>query len=109
MAEAGSKVVELGKRLRFLREKAGLKQEEVARRMKLTGKRSHTMVSRLERGQMENVLLLTIDRYLRAGNAHWTQIADIPDLDIAARVQACVLAGFRARLTFALGCAIVVS
>ena len=79
MIEPGSKLSELGKRLRTYRLKAGLKQEEVGRKMGLTGKCPRAMINRLEQGKLENPSLMTIDRYLRVCHARWSQIADIRD------------------------------
>ncbi len=67
---------DLGKRLRDLRERAGLKQAEVAFRM---GRRSSNIVSRLELGKPKFPTLGLIADYLAACDASFKDVADLLD------------------------------
>ncbi|MEO0080917.1 MAG: helix-turn-helix transcriptional regulator [candidate division WOR-3 bacterium] len=67
---------ELGKRLRELRERAGLKQAEVAFRM---GRHSSNLVSRLELGKPKFPTLGLIADFLAACGASFRDVADLLD------------------------------
>jgi transcriptional regulator with XRE-family HTH domain len=77
MRNASFSPVELGKRLRQLRLRAQLTQDEAAERMGLTGTGRRKTVERLERGRNRNPLLDTVLRFLRACGAGWGDIADV--------------------------------
>jgi transcriptional regulator with XRE-family HTH domain len=70
---------ELGQRLRSLRLRAGVSQEQVAARMGRKGKGAHTMVGNLERARVKNPTLGLIADFLRACRARMSDIADIVD------------------------------
>ena len=67
----------LGARLRGLREKAGLSQMELARRMGFNPTHGYKYVLRLEKGLVANPTLRTIAGCLEACGAGWTDIADV--------------------------------
>jgi transcriptional regulator with XRE-family HTH domain len=69
--------VELGRRLRQLREKRGLTQAMLASLMGRTGKNSYSLVSRLECGQTRFPTMALIADYLRACGAGFKDIDDI--------------------------------
>jgi transcriptional regulator with XRE-family HTH domain len=68
----------LGPRLRELRRRAGLTQEELAGRMGLSSPNKALMV-RLERGRTGNPGLATLGRYLRACRAGFVDVLDVLD------------------------------
>ena len=69
--------LELGKRLRELRLRAQLTQDETADRMGLTGEQRRKAVERLEHGRIGNPSVDTIGRFLRACGAFWGEIAGV--------------------------------
>jgi transcriptional regulator with XRE-family HTH domain len=69
--------IELGRRLRGLRETAGLKQEEVARKMGLKGKGAWNLVGRLERGKVRHPTLRVLSGFLNACGASLADVADL--------------------------------
>jgi transcriptional regulator with XRE-family HTH domain len=68
---------ELGRRLRELRKRAGLKQEEVAVRLGRSGPGAKTTISRLELGRSSHPTFGFIVRYLHACGAGFEDIADL--------------------------------
>lgn len=70
-------LVELGGRLRGLREAAGLSRVAVAERMGFGSAHGHKYVFRLERGQVPNPTLRTITAYLEACGSSWPDIAGL--------------------------------
>lgn len=70
-------LVELGQRLRGLREAAGLSRVAVAERMGFGSAHGHKYVFRLERGQVPNPTLRTITAFLEACGASWPDIAGL--------------------------------
>jgi len=68
---------EIGRRLRRLREAAGLKQAEVAGRMGLKGKGAWNLVGRLERGRVRRPTLQVLSRFLNACGASFAAVADL--------------------------------
>jgi len=68
---------EMGQRLREIRLKAGLSQDDVAERMGLVGKGRRIEIWRLERAQSVSPSLEKIARYLRACGAMWYQFDDL--------------------------------
>ncbi len=66
---------ELGRRLRDLRERAGLTQAELSKRV--GGGWAHTLVSKLESGRYDNPGLGLVADYLRACRASFADIADL--------------------------------
>ncbi len=68
---------ELGQRLRQLRLKSGFRQEDVAQRMGRTGRKSSTLISRLESGKTRRPSFGLIADYLRACGATFADIADL--------------------------------
>lgn len=70
---------ELGQRLRSLRIRAGLSQQQVASRMGRRGKGAHTMVGNLELARIKYPTLGLVVDFLRACRARLSDIADIID------------------------------
>ena len=68
---------EMGGRLRALRLRAGLTQQELAVLMGRQGKGNHYVVGGLERGTFENPTLGLVADYLRACRASFVDIADL--------------------------------
>ncbi len=69
--------IERGRRLRGLRRTAGLKQEELARKMGLKGKGAWNLVGRLERGKVKHPTLKVLSRFLNACGASLADVADL--------------------------------
>jgi transcriptional regulator with XRE-family HTH domain len=70
---------EMGARLRELREKKGLTQEEVAVAMGLTFEARASLIGSIEHGRKSNPSVSTLTRYLRAVGASWHDLADLFD------------------------------
>jgi transcriptional regulator with XRE-family HTH domain len=68
---------EMGARLRKLRLSAMLTQDEVADRMGLKGKWRKMTVRRLEMGRVGNPSLRTVNLFLQACGAGWSDISDL--------------------------------
>jgi len=68
---------ELGQRLRELRNKAGLKQEDIAARMGRAGPGAKTAISRLERGKSAHPTFDLVVEYLTACGASLSDIEDL--------------------------------
>ena len=68
--------LEMGARLRAIREKVGMDKGEVAARMGLKGKGRHNLITRLETGKVPNPYLSTITRYFRACGAQFFEFYD---------------------------------
>ena len=66
-------------RLRELRVRAQLTQDEAAERMGLDGKQRRKTVERLEHGRIGNPSLDTIGRFLRACGASWGEVTAVLD------------------------------
>jgi len=66
-------------RLRELRLRAQLTQDEAAERMRLGGKQRRKTVERLEHGRIGNPSLDTIGRFLRACGASWGEVTAVLD------------------------------
>jgi transcriptional regulator with XRE-family HTH domain len=64
---------EIGKLLRKAREKSGLSQTEVAKRIRLSAKTGHAYISRLESGKVKNPPLLIALLCLRACGESWPE------------------------------------
>ncbi len=71
--------VEFGRRLRELRQEAGLSQQELAERMGRKGEGGHAFVGRLERASVSHPTLGLVADYLRACRAKFADIAGILD------------------------------
>ncbi len=69
----------LGQRLRSLRIRAGLSQQQVASRMGRRGKGAHTIVGNLELARIKYPTLGLVADFLRACRANLSDIADIID------------------------------
>ena len=69
--------VEMGARLRQLRESKGLTQEQLAERMGLRGKGRGSLIARLERGKISNPTLRFVTYYLRASSALFSEFYDL--------------------------------
>jgi transcriptional regulator with XRE-family HTH domain len=69
--------LEMGNRLRALRQRAGLTQKQVAQRMGLTGEQAYKLVWRLESGRGRDPSIGTIARFLKACGARWYQFCDV--------------------------------
>ena len=69
--------VEMGARLRQLRESKGLTQEQLAERMGLRGKGRGSLIARLERGKISNPTLRFVTYYLRACGALFSEFYDL--------------------------------
>ena len=69
--------LEMGRRLRALRLRAGLTQQELAVLMGRQGKGNHYVVGGLERGTFENPTLGLVADYLRACRASFVDTADL--------------------------------
>ena len=70
---------ELGERLRGLRERAGLSQQELVERMGRSGRNARTLVSRLEKGGTRFPTLALVADFLRGCGAGFEDIRDILD------------------------------
>ena len=91
-AHARTSAYILGFRLSQLRERAGLTQTEVAARMGV----SQPRVSQLERGEIGQLEVETLSRYVAALGGHLKIVADFDDHDVTVstsevdRREACV-------------------
>jgi transcriptional regulator with XRE-family HTH domain len=92
---------EMGARLRKLRLAAMLTQDDVADRMGLKGKWRKMKVRRLESGRVRNPFLKTVNLFLQACGAGWSDISDLlmkpPSVPIDLKPIAD--AGFRPEIT----------
>jgi len=70
---------EMGTRLRELRLKAGLLQDDVAERMGLTGKGRSNFISALERGAVKRPYLDAIASYLRVCGTRMSASSELLD------------------------------
>jgi transcriptional regulator with XRE-family HTH domain len=68
---------EMGRRLRDLRQKKGLSEDQVAERMGLRGKGRWNLIARLEHGRVADPHLSTITFYLRACGALFSEFYDV--------------------------------
>ncbi|CAL9647903.1 Putative antitoxin HigA2 [Actinosynnema sp. ALI-1.44] len=68
----------VGYRLAQLREERGLAQSEVAARMGI----SQPRVSQLERGDVQQMVVETLERYIAALGGHLRVVADFDDHDV---------------------------
>lgn len=66
-----------GRRLAELRRRSGMCQSDVARR--ISGRRSHSLISQLETGRLRNPTLGLLSSYLLAIRANWSEIVDLLD------------------------------
>ena len=76
--EYGPMIARLGPRLRELRRRAGLTQEELAGRIGLKSPNKRWLV-RMENGRTGNPGLATVGRYLRACRAGFVDVLDLLD------------------------------
>jgi len=76
--EYGPMIARLGPRLAALRRRAGLTQEELARRMGMSSPNKRMMV-RIENGRTGNPGLASVARYLRACRAGFVDVLDLLD------------------------------
>ena len=70
---------EMAARLKELRVKSGLTQDQVGQRLGLQGRDRRSFVSRLERGKEPNPALSTIVRFLHACGARMSALSDLLD------------------------------
>jgi transcriptional regulator with XRE-family HTH domain len=68
---------EMGLRLRELRGKAGLTQDQVADRMGLKGRHRKVIIMKLETGRVANPHLRTVARFLQVCGARWSRFTDL--------------------------------
>ena len=84
----------LRERLKALRLKSGLTQEQVAERMGITSKGARSAISVLEHASTPNPTLRVLCAFLRAVGARWTDIIDLLDrLEPLPEVSSGLLAG----------------
>ncbi len=70
-------LVELGNRLKELRQRAGLSQMQIAARMGFTSTHGYKYIFRLEKGLVPNPTLRTIAFYLHGCSATWQDVVDV--------------------------------